>query len=122
MRLVKARRHGVDRRQAPVECAGDEMGDDLGVGLGLEDVAIGLQFRPQLAEILDDAVMDDRELGGGMRMGVGLVGLAMRRPAGVPDADQPFERFAGQADLQILELALGAAAGQQAMLQRGDAG
>jgi hypothetical protein len=66
--------------------------------------------------------MDDGELRRRMRVCVGLVGLAMRRPAGVTDADQPFERFVGEADLEVPELALGAAAGEQAVLQRGDAG
>ena len=41
----------------------------------------------QDTEILDDAVMDYGEIVRGMGMGVGLVGAAMRGPAGMADAD-----------------------------------
>ena len=42
----------------------------------------------QPLEVLDDAVMDDRDLAGavGVRMGVHVVGPAVRRPAGVGQA------------------------------------
>ena len=39
------------------------MGDDLGVGLGVELGALALQLLAQLAEILDDAVVHDRDAG-----------------------------------------------------------
>src|SRR5213078_2101317 len=39
----------------------DEMGDDLGVGLGAKAVALGGQRFAQLPIILDDAVVDDGE-------------------------------------------------------------
>ena len=63
------------------------MGDGLGVGLGREDMALRRQFVAQLAEILDDAVMNHRDAVAGVRMGVVLGGAAMRRPARVADAD-----------------------------------
>ena len=63
------------------------MGDDLGVGLGRELGAAALELGAQLGEILDDAVVDDGDAVGRMRMGVGLVRPAMGRPAGVADAD-----------------------------------
>ncbi len=113
---------GIDRCLAAVELTGNEMGDDLGVGLRFEHIAIGLELCPQLAEILDNAVMNDGELGRGVRMRICLVGLAMRRPARVADADQPFQRLARQPDLEILELALGAATGELPALERRDAG
>ena len=122
---MQARQAGSDRicrALAAIELAGNEMGDDLGIGLRLEDVAVGLELGAQIAEILDDAVVDDRKLRGRMRMGIGLVGLAMGRPAGVTDADQAFERFVRQADLEVLELALCTAAGELAGFQRRDAG
>jgi hypothetical protein len=56
-----------------------------------------------------------------MRMGVGLRGLAVRRPARVADADGPAKRRRGKFRLQVLELALGAPPLQAAILQRRDA-
>ena len=76
----------------------------------------------QFAEILDDAVMDDGDVVGEMRMRVGLVGHAMRRPAGVADADTAFERRRFQPGFEIDQLALGAAAVEMAVFDRGDAG
>ena len=111
-----------DRILAAIELAGDEMSDDLGVGLAGEDVSVGLELGLELAEVLDDAVMDDRQLLGGVRMGVCFSRLAMRRPTGVTDADQAVERLAGEAYFEILELALGAAAAEPATFERRDAG
>ncbi len=100
------------------------MGDDFGIGLGLEDVALAGQLRPQLPEVLDDAVVDDRDTPGGVRMGVDLVGLAVGRPAGVADAGSaPLQRrIVTAAARGCLQLAGRAAARQHAILQRGDAG
>ena len=85
-------------------------------------MALGLQIRPQLAEILDDAVMDDGDALARMRVGVALGRLAMRRPAGVADAGRALQRLDRESGLQIAQLALGAAALDAAILQRGDAG
>ena len=68
--------HGFGRRAALIHFIGDEMGDDFGVGLGRELDALLLQLFAQLAEILDDAVVHDRDLVGRVRMRVHLV----RRP------------------------------------------
>ena len=84
--------HRVRRRLALVDLGGDEMGDDLGVGLARKRHAVLLESLAQLAEILDDAVMHHSDARGRMRMGVGLVGTAMRRPAGMADADMTLER------------------------------
>ena len=54
----------------------------------------------QLAEILDDAVMHDRDAVGGVRMGVALGRLAVGGPAGMADADIAGERLARQALFQ----------------------
>ena len=81
-----------------------------------------LELRLQLAEILDDAVVDDGEPVGRVRVGVGLVRLAVGRPAGVADADGARERRLGELDLEVAQLALGAPALQPPVLQRGDAG
>jgi len=80
------------RRHALVEIVGDQMGGDFAVGLGFEFVAPCRQFVAQFAEILDDAVMDDGNPGGGMGMGIDLGGGAMRRPARMTDAGMTGER------------------------------
>ena len=99
------------RRGAPLaHLEGHELRHDLGVGLGLEDDALALQLGLELAEILDDAVMDDGELLGRVRMGVDLVRLAVRRPARVADADRARQRRLRQLQLEVAQLALGAAA------------
>ena len=113
---------GVHRACAGGQLAPDQMGHDFRVCLRGEGVAVLLQLVAQLGEILDDAVMDDGDAVGEMRMRVGLVGHAMRRPARVADADQPAERLAAELALQVDELAFGAPARQFAMLDGRDAG
>ena len=66
----------------------DDEGRDLGIGLGRKRIALGGKFLAQRPEILDDAVVDDREPRRGVRMGVGFGRLAVRRPARVADADR----------------------------------
>src|SRR3546814_2949330 len=44
---LQCRRHGLLRRHLAVEIAGDQMHHGFGVGLGLELVADGLQFRSE---------------------------------------------------------------------------
>ena len=50
----------------------DEVGDRLGVGLGGQGVAARLQPVAQLAEVLDDPVVDDRDLAGAVAVRVGV--------------------------------------------------
>ena len=78
---------GLSRALARIERVGDQEGGDFGIGLGGEAIAFGGEFLAQRAEILDDAVMNHREPFAGVRMGVVLGRLAVRRPAGVADAD-----------------------------------
>jgi hypothetical protein len=63
------------------------MGDHLGVGIGGKCHAGLLQIPAQLVEILDDAVVDDCEAVGRVRVRVHLVGTAMGCPTRVTDAD-----------------------------------
>ena len=98
------------------------MGDHLGVGLGRELDALLLQLLAQLAEILDDAVVDHRDLVGRVRMGIDLVRPAMGGPTGVADSAHAGERLAGETLFEILELAFGAAAREVTALQGSDAG
>ncbi len=84
--------HSFDRRCALLQIEADEMRNDFGVGLTGELGAALFELEAQFAEILDDAVMHDRDAFGGVRMRVGFGRLAMRRPAGVTDADMTCER------------------------------
>jgi hypothetical protein len=60
----------------------------------------------QRGVILDDAVVDDgTALAGEMRMRVLGGRLAVRRPAGVRDADMAVERFGGDRVDQLRDLA-----------------
>ena len=77
-----------DRRRAARHFGGDEMRDDLGIGLGGEFRALAFKLAAQLAEILDDAVVHDGEPLGGVRMRIVLGRPAVGRPARVADADR----------------------------------
>jgi hypothetical protein len=71
-----------------VVVTGDQVGDDLGVGLGGEDLACLLQAPAQLGVVLDDPVEDDVDAAGAVVMGMGVLlgDPAVGRPAGVGDA------------------------------------
>ena len=47
-----------DRAIAKAKLAIDQVGDDFGVGVALEAVALSRQFALQFGEVLDDAIMD----------------------------------------------------------------
>jgi hypothetical protein len=97
------------------------MRDDLGIGLRAELGALPLQLGAQLAEILDDAVVHDGQPIGGVGMGVTFGRLAVRRPAGVADADGAVERLAREPRFESAQLALGAPTGELPAFQRGHA-
>src|SRR5262249_11032174 len=73
-------------------------------------------------EILDDAVVHDRQAVGGVRMRVALARPPVGRPARMADADGAAERLAAQPGLQIAELAFGAAAREVPTFERRHAG
>ena len=98
------------------------MGDDLGVGLAFKDMTLGGQFGLQLGEILDDAVVDQGDAAGLVRVGVGRGRSAVGGPSGVADADRGRQRLFGQDGFQIADLALGAAAFDRAVHHGGDPG
>ena len=98
------------------------MGHDLGVGLGGEAVAVRHQLGAQLQEVLDDAVVDQRHAIADMRVGIGLVGHAVRGPAGVADAGDPAQRLGLQPLGQPVELARCATPLDPPRDQRGDPG
>ena len=88
------------------------------IGLGGEAVALGDQFLAQRLEVLDDAVVDDGDARAGVRMRVGFARLAVRRPAGVADADRPLQRRGIELGFEVLELAFGAQPGQPPAFER----
>ena len=99
----------------------EEVRDNLRIGLAFEDSAVALKFVAQLAKVFDDAVMDDRHPACHMRMGVPFDGLAMCRPARMPDAGRSLQRFLGQPPVERSKLAFGPAPCQHAGFERGDA-
>ena len=78
-RLVEARR--------VLEVALHQVGDDLGVGLGPEDVPLRLQALLDRQVVLDDAVVHHHQLARpvGVRVRVLVGGAAVGGPAGVPE-------------------------------------
>ncbi|MNL40138.1 hypothetical protein D3C87_1624630 [compost metagenome] len=92
----------------------DQVGHHLGVGLRLETVAHGAQFLAQRFVVLDDAVMHQRDgLVREMRVGVDRIGLAVRGPARVGNAQR-----AGQAGRLRLRVQIGHARDGARALQR----
>jgi hypothetical protein len=82
---------------------GDQVAQDLGVGLGLERVALAEEEGLDLAVVLDDAVVDQGELAVAAHVGVGVgVGhAAVGGPAGVPDPDRAAQPDLGGLLLQV---------------------
>src|SRR5262249_40246655 len=76
-----------------VEIISDQVGDDFAVGFRREFVATLDQLFAQGAEVLDDAVMDDGDLGGGVRIGVAGGRRAVGGPARVAYAGDAGERM-----------------------------
>ena len=102
--------HRFLRRGAFEQIGIDQMRHHFGVGLAQEFGALLFQHVPQLAEILDDAVVNHRDVFGRVRMRVVFVWLAVRGPAGMSDAGVTGERFGFQSQFEIPQFALGAAA------------
>src|SRR5829696_46477 len=98
------------------------MGDDFRVGLAVELAPVGDELLAQRFEVLDDAVVHDRHRPDDVRVGIVDGRSAVGRPAGVRDPDGAAERFSAQLTRQVVELALGAAADEVAVLDGADAG
>ena len=114
--------NGADRVAASLELAGDEMGDDLGIGVARERGPFRHELSFQLVEVLDDAVMHHRHLLRHMRVRICLDGLAMGGPARMPDACIAEERGRSQPIFQIAQLALGAPPSEMPILDGRHAG
>src|SRR6185436_19541334 len=76
------------------------------------------QFRAQLPEVFDDAVVNHRHLVGGMRMSIVFARATMGGPAGMTDAGGSMQRRVPQQTFKILNLAHCAATLDAALRQR----
>ena len=101
--------HSLGQAETGFELLLDQMRDQLGIGFGAELVAAREQLGAQIDEVLDDAVVNDGDRAGFVRMRIFLGRAAVRRPSRVPDSDMALQRRVGQQVAQIFELALGAA-------------
>ena len=83
----------------------DQVGDGLGIGLGRERVAALLEPVAQLAEVLDDPVVDDRDLARAVLVGMGIevVRPAVGGPARVGESDGGVRRAIGDGRLEVRE-------------------
>ncbi len=89
--------------QIAVEMAGDQVGDDLGIGVAVEDDALLLQLGLEGGVVLDDAVVDDDDaaVAADVRMGVAVGRGAVGGPARVADADAAGGRLLRQVVGQV---------------------
>src|SRR5207248_2652483 len=84
--------------------------------------AFSNQLVAQRLEILDDAVVDQRDGSDDVRVGVADGRRAVRRPARMRDPGGAAERMLGKLTRQIVELALGPAPLKIAVVDGTDAG
>ena len=102
--------------QVALVVALDQVGDDLGVGLGAEPMPLGLELAAQLGVILDDPVEDDLDpaLAVPVRVGVLLAHPAVGRPASVGEPDRRRRQRHRNALLVAVEADRGAQVGEVA--------
>src|SRR5262249_19837717 len=98
------------------------MRDCLGVGFADEFASLFGQPLAQFAKILYDAVMNDRNEIGGVRMGIVFGRPAMRCPAGMTNTDIAPKRFAIEPSFERAQLAFRATPAEHAVVERGNAG
>ncbi len=102
----------------------DELGDDLGVGVAVEDDAFAFELALEGGVVLDDAVVDDGDEAVAAEVGVGVavVGGAVRGPARVADAGAAGGGPIAEVPRQVLDAAGALAEVQLRAGQRGQAG
>jgi len=96
--------HGLDQI-AVVEII-DQVGQDFGIGLGFELVALVGQLDLQGGMVFDDTVVDQGDLPRHVGMGIDLVGRPVGRPTGVTDPAGSLEGIPVKGRFQIDYLAL----------------
>ncbi len=104
--------------QVAAEVLLDQVGDDLGVGLGAEHVAFGFELMLERQVVLHDAVVHHHQLALAIAVRVSVLfgGAAMRRPPRVADAERAIHRAQPDGIFQVAQFALGAAHGQVVIL------
>ncbi len=119
--LVERRLEGFFRLEPFGEVLVDQVGDGFRIRFGVELAATGFHRLAQLAEVFDDAVVDDGDPARRMRVGVRFVGLTVGRPAGVTDTGAGLQRRLADPGVEVGQLARRAQALQLARFQQGDA-
>ena len=122
MEAGKNSRYGLPGICAAFHLPRDKVADHFRIGLAQKYAPFRNQLVAQRLEILDNAIVDQRDIANDMRMSVILRRRTMRGPAGVGNADVARERLHPELAREIAELALGAAARNGTVFQRGDAG
>ena len=94
------------------------MGNDFGVGIGSEFMALAAEFVAQRLEVLDDPIVNNGDFA--VLMGMGIVGgrPAVRCPTRVADSQMAEKRLRREASFKVLQLACSPAAGDLPVLQR----
>ncbi len=101
----------------------DQVGDDFGVGLRGEFVTERLQALPLRLVVLDDAVVDQRQLVvADVRMRIELGDAAVGGPAGVADAEAGVQAVGGCSGLHFGDAAGAAHAAHRIARDHGDPG
>ena len=115
--------HGDRQVDAGLELLLQQVGRDLGVGVGGHLDALGLEARAQLGEVLDDPVVHERDaaLAPEVRVGVAVGRRAVGRPAGVADAGGHLrQRGVGDGLLEVGQLAGALVGHDRAAVDEGD--
>src|ERR1044071_5676887 len=99
----------------------DEVADDLRVGLAFERPPFGDQLVAERLEILDDAVVDQRNGPDDVRMRVADGRSAVRRPTRVGDPRDAVKRVRLELSREIVELAFRPAPNELPLLDRANA-
>ena len=121
VKFLQGRLEGIDRIQTFGDLLVEQLGDDFRIGFRFERASAGLQRVAQLAEVLDNAVVDDGHAARHVGVGIGFIRFAVRRPARMGNARRPIHRTLTQQRLKIHDLARSAAAFDPAGCRDGDA-
>jgi len=83
--------HGLEWLAGPFQLAGDQVRDDLGIGLAIEDETLRGEFPPQHRMVFDHPIVHDRDsmtiaAAAQVGVGIGISGRSMRGPARMADS------------------------------------
>ena len=129
--LARGGQHGVRQQfgrqrlalgEPLVEVIADQVGQHLRVRLRKELIAVPEQPVTEGGVVFDDAIVDQRQFAGLvlMRMGIGVAGQPVRRPAGVADAQGTGDGFLLEQLLQAGDPAHAFAHLERAAVQRAE--